>query len=234
MPRLDHLKRFYILLDTLEDRLGGARRLTDCSGRMQWPRRGVYFFMESGENRADSGTGSRLVRVGTHALKPGSGTTLWNRLSQHKGQVRSGGGNHRGSIFRLIVGTALIDRDGIECSTWDNRRGTAPPEVRQCEQPPELAVSDVIGEMPFLWLDVDDAPGPASLRGYIEKNAIALLSNYGKRPIDPPSRSWLGCHCNREKVRDSGLWNSNHVDEPYDPGFLDTLADLIRQAERAE
>ena len=88
--------------------------------------------------------------------------------------------------------------------------------------------------MPFLWLDVDDAPGPASLRGYIERNAIALLSNYGKQPIDPPSRSWLGYHCNREKVRDSGLWNSNHVDEPYDPGFLDTLADLIRQAERTE
>ncbi len=234
MPRLDHLKRFYLLLGTLEDRLGGARRLTDCSGRMQWPKRGVYFFMESGENRADSGTGSRLVRVGTHALKPGSGTTLWNRLSQHKGQVRSGGGNHRGSIFRLIVGTALIDRDGIECSTWDNRRGTAPPEARQCEQPLEMAVSNVIGEMPFLWLGVDDAPGPASLRGYIERNAIALLSNYDKRPIDPPSRSWLGCHCNRERVRDSGLWNSNHVDEPYDPGFLDTLADLIRQAERTE
>jgi hypothetical protein len=38
-----------------------------------------------------------------------------------------------------------------------------------------------------LWLSVDDEPGPQSLRGCIERNAIALLSNYGKLPIDPPS-----------------------------------------------
>ena len=32
--------------------------------------------------------------------------------------------------------------------------------------------------MPFLWLEVPDPPGPDSLRGYIERNAIVLLSNY--------------------------------------------------------
>lgn len=146
--------------------------------------------------------------------------------------MRSGGGNHRGSIFRLIVGTALIGRDRIDCSTWDDRRSTAPREVRQREQPLESAVSKVIGDMPFLWLAIEDEPGPASLRGYVERNAIALLSNYGKQPIDPPSRSWLGRHCTREKMRESGLWNSNHVGEGYDPAFLETLADLIGRAER--
>ena len=30
------------------------------------------------------------------------------------------------------------------------------------------------------------------MRGYIERNAIALLSNYGKPAIDPPSPGWLG------------------------------------------
>ena len=46
-------------------------------------------------------------------------------------------------------------------------------------------VSDIIREMPFLWLEVDDPPGRDSLRGYIESNSIALLSNYnpnGNRP----------------------------------------------------
>jgi hypothetical protein len=33
------------------------------------------------------------------ALKTGSGTKLWTRLSQHKGGPTTGGGNHRGSIF---------------------------------------------------------------------------------------------------------------------------------------
>ena len=234
MPRLDHVKRFYCLLSTLEEQLGGTRQLSDCTGRIPWPNRGVYFFQASGENRSDSGTGPRVVRVGTHALKGGSRTTLWNRLSQHKGYLTSGGGNHRGSIFRLMVGTALIDRHGIDCSTWDNRRGTASREVREREQPLEIAVSKVIGEMPLLWLPVEDAPGPASLRGYIERNSIALLSNYGKQPIDPPSRSWLGHHGSREKVRHSALWNSNHVGDRYDPAFLDTLADLIKLADRTE
>ena len=232
MSRLDHVKRFYRLLTTLEERLGGARRLADCTGRMPWPKRGVYFFCEPGEIRTDSGAGPRVVRVGTHALKAGSGTTLWNRLSQHRGQVRTGGGNHRGSVFRLVVGTALIERDGLDCSTWDNRRGTASGKVREREQSLEIAVSRVIREMPVLWLPVADEPNPASLRGYIERNAIALLSNCTRQSIDPPSPSWLGHHCSRQKVRDSGLWNSNHVEERCDPAFLDTFAELISQAEK--
>lgn len=81
--------------------------------------------------------------------------------------------------------------------------------------------------MPFVWLRIADEPGPASLRGYVERNAIALLSNYKKPPLDPSSDSWLGHHCDRERVRESGLWNSNHVEETYDSRFLDIMDDLI-------
>ena len=116
--RRTHLIRFYQTLDELEENIGGARTLADCSGRMDWPRRGVYFFRESGENRAETGDGPRIVRVGTHALKEGSTAKLWTRLSQHKGQSSSGGGSHRGSIFRLVVGTALIKRYGYDHPTW--------------------------------------------------------------------------------------------------------------------
>jgi len=77
--------------------------------------------------------------------------------------------------------------------------------------------------MPFLWVDIGDEPGPESRRGYIERNSIALLSNYGKVAIDPPADQWLGRHSDRERVKQSGLWNSNHVDENYDPAFLDEL-----------
>jgi hypothetical protein len=87
--------------------------------------------------------------------------------------------------------------------------------------------------MPFLWLEVPDPPGPDSLRGCIERNAIALLSNYNNPALDPPSSSWLGTHCNREKVRASGLWNQNHVDESYDSSFLDELERLVRKMKRA-
>jgi hypothetical protein len=122
----------------------------------------------------------RIVRVGTHDLKTGSGTSLWTRLAQHRGQARSGDGNHRGSIFRLIVGTALIAKHGYDFPTWDDRTSSAPSDVRACELALEREVSRRIGAMRFLWLCVDDEPGPDSDRGYIERNAIALLSNFGK------------------------------------------------------
>jgi hypothetical protein len=225
-PRLQHLVRFYSLLDRLERNIHGERRLAECSGRMDWPHRGVYFFRESAENRTDTGNGPRIVRVGTHALKAGSGTKLWTRLSQHKGQPSTGGGNHRGSIFRLLVGTALIGRHGYDFPTWDVGN-SASGDVRKGELALERDVSGVIGTMPFLWLSLDDEAGPASQRGYIERNLIALLSNFQKPALDPRSEQWLGGRCDRERVRKSGLWNSRHVDESYEPAFLDTLDQLV-------
>lgn len=186
--RLHDLRRFYSILDRLEESNGGARKFGACSGRMDWPERGVYFIRECGEECADSRSGPRIVRVGTHALKAGSGTRLWTRLSQHRGQSSTGGGNHRGSIFRLLVGTALIRRNGLAFPTWGDGSSAA-AEIRRGEVALETKVSAVIREMSLLWLAIEDEPGDQSLRGYIERNAIALLSNYGKPPLDPPCLS---------------------------------------------
>ena len=230
--RIRHLIRFYSILDVLEKNIGGARKLAECSGRIMWPRRGVYFFRETGEHRSDSGAGPRIVRVGTHALREGGSTRLWTRLSQHKGQKSTGGGNHRGSIFRLIVGTSLIGLRGYDYPTWADKN-TAATEIRADEQALEREVSNIIGSMPFLWIAIDDDAGPASLRGYVEKNAIALVSNYKKPPLDPPSKRWLGHHCDRERVKGAGLWNSDYVDKPYDPAFLDQLDALVSETGHA-
>ena len=48
--------------------------------------------------------------------------------------------------------------------------------------------------------------------------------------MDPPSDGWLGRHAASERVRASGLWNSDHVDEPCDPSFLDRLERLAGAA----
>jgi hypothetical protein len=48
--RLQGLVTFYSLLDELGKKVGGARTLASCRGRMQWPARGVYFFHETGES----------------------------------------------------------------------------------------------------------------------------------------------------------------------------------------
>lgn len=225
--RTEDFSRFYRTLERLETGVGGMRKLSDCNGRMNWPDRGVYFFFEPGESRSDSGTNPRVVRVGTHALTSNSRTRLWNRLSQHRGVAATGGGNHRGSIFRLVVGEALMVRDS-RCSVASWGKGaSAPSHTRAHEIELERKVSDIIRGMPFLWLDVEDPPGRNSLRGYIESNSIAMLSNYNRKVIDPPSNDWLGLHSPRTKIRESGLWNQNHVEETYDPNFLSILGDLV-------
>lgn len=227
----DDLSRFYDLISKLDQSIGGARKLSDCNGYMQWPKRGVYFFQEPEEFRNNSNQ-LRIVRVGAHALKTDSKTKIWNRLSQHKGQQRSGGGNHRGSIFRLIVGTAIIEKDDLRFPSW-GKGSTANKDTRTSELSLERMVSQRIGDMPFLWLTIDDDANPQSLRGYIERNSIALLSNYSVKSGDMPSQNWLGHSCDRKRVRESGLWNSNHVDENYDPKFLDTFEQLINQQDMA-
>ena len=224
--RIADVEKFYQLMEKLEDTLGGPRNLFECSGRMSWPNRGVYFFQEAGEYNRDVGERARIVRVGTHALKSGSRTSLWRRLAQHKGVNRTRGGNHRGSIFRLIVGAALMERDGLSYPTW-GKGSSAARDITEAELSMEKNVSSVVGDMPFLWLSIEDEAGPESLRGTIERNSIALLSNFEKTPVNPPSENWLGHFSNRERVRKSGLWNSNHVGEDYDPSFLTVLEHQI-------
>ena len=174
------------------------------------------------------GVGQRIVRVGTHALKLGARSTLWGRLSQHRGKADGSGGNHRGSVFRKIIGAALTNGEGYGCPTW-GQGNSAPKEVRERERLLEREVSATLGRMTVLWLAVKDEPGPVSQRGYIERNAIALLSNYEREPIDPPSPEWLGHYSDRERVKLSGLWNSNHVEDTYTPAFLDTMEQLIER-----
>lgn len=219
MQRLIDLKRFYEALARLESK-NGLHRLGDCHGRMDWPKRGVYFFMENGERREETGDGLRIVRVGTHALTEKSKSTLWKRLAQHKGREKSGSGNHRASAFRHLVGTAL-DPDR-KYSSW-LQKDPVNRSDRLLEEPLELAVSGILRDMYVLWLEIDDAPHRNSLRGTIERNSIALLSNSKNPEIDPPSLTWLGHKCSDKRIGTSGLWNRNHTNEEYDRGFLDTL-----------
>jgi hypothetical protein len=82
--------------------------------------------------------------------------------------------------------------------------------------------------MLFLYLNVDDEPSPLSMRGFIERNAIALLSNYNNDSlIDLPSKDWLGRWARSKEIKRSGLWNVNHVSDSYCTGFTDELNHLL-------
>ncbi len=226
--RLAHLDRFYALLKELEEGVGGKRIMSECTGKMEWPEMGVYFFFEEGETRTTDVAASRVVRVGTHTVSKGSATTLWHRLRNHRGGIDLKG-NHRGSIFRLHVGTALIAKSQSHLKakqSW-GRGQVASKEIRASEESLECDVSKYIGKMSLLWLEVPDKPSATSDRAFIEQNAIALISGI-TGPLDLPSPRWLGLSSSREPIRQSGLWNINHVGNAYDPRFLDVMAEYVK------
>ncbi|MDB6088374.1 MAG: hypothetical protein JWN85_1158 [Gammaproteobacteria bacterium] len=237
--RADDLIRLYWIFEGLEASSRGKRFLAQLAPAASWPRRSVYFFFEPGEVRTGSGHGPRLVRIGTHALGAGARSTLHQRLRQHAGRASGSGGNHRGSIFRLLVGEALIARgDCPPCPSWGVKGDIGKAAAGLCmerealaaaEEPIEAAVSVYLGQLPFLWLPIEDEPGPDSLRGFIERNVIALASGLHEPVIDSPSSSWLGLNSGRDKVRRSGLWNQRHVEEDYVPDFLDVLEAAVER-----
>ena len=238
--RLADLNRLYDLFNALSDRVGGPRLLGDVGKYNDWPERGVYYFFEPSEIRRESDKAPRIVRVGTHGLKSGAKSTLIGRLCQHRGS--SSGGSHRGSVFRKLIGQALLARGELSaCQSWgvagakgeaSRKLGISVEMINRIEAPIERAVSDRIRIMPFLWVNVDDSPGRDSARSHLERNSIALLSNFGKSPIDAPSPDWLGGLSDRVRVKKSGLWNNDHVKESYDPQFLEVLERCIERTGR--
>jgi hypothetical protein len=215
--------RFYALLDELRQQLGGTRQLLACDRFSGWPLQGVYFFFETGECRRQDGY-PRVVRVGTHALdtENPSAATLWDRLAQHRGRQLgdlSGPGRSH-SVFRRHVGTAIIRRHKLDDDVLGNWYAY---RHQPLEEQLELAVSEYIGAMPFLWLDVPNSKA----RHDIEAGAIGLLS-MRTGDADPPSADWLGCHAYKKEIQDSGLWNVQHTSEPHDSVFLDLMEKHVR------
>ena len=192
-------RRFY---DRLEGRIGGRRMLADCNWHELAEPRDLLLLRSRGSALQ---LGRRVVRRAgrsPHWLEAGGRRTLWARLSQHRGTARARGGNHRGSMFRLLVGIALAQQQGIDLPpSWGvggdpgaaaRRLGPDRAGVKLVEAELEARVSHHIRAMPFPSLNVWDEPGPRSERGTIGRNAIALLSGYREPALDPPSVGGLG------------------------------------------
>ncbi len=229
MGEIDDLHRFYDLLDRLETKLGGKLQLAACGKGSLWPEKGIYFFFELGEHRRDSGKGYRVVGVGGNAIrKETAKATLWQRLAEHRGNKDGMSGKHRASLFRRQIGLALGARfPELMVPTWERMGGVTPLE-RNLERPLEGRVSLHIGAMPFLWLKVEDDPATPDLRGYLVRNAIALVSNAKRaKALDPPSKNWLGLECPTKGIAKSGLWNPDFVTNKYDAQFLEVLSAKI-------
>lgn len=215
---INEVRLFYERLAYLAMQTDGIRKLKDCNGRMYWPSKGVYFIIDFNEENAGAWYIPKVIRVGTHAVSSNSKSTLWGRIKTHKGDLE-GSGSHRSSVFRLHVGKALINKNHLTCETWGIGQ-SATREVREKEKYIERMVSDYIGNLGVIFIEVDDEASAHSDRAFIEKNAIALLSanNFS---LENTSSNWLGKHSHKAEIRGSNLWNVNYVESQYDSFFLE-------------
>jgi len=192
--------------------------LHDFGTRTRWlPRNGIYFFYEEGEICSHSGI-QRIVRIGTHGAK----RTLKRRLVDHYD------GNREGSIFRKHLGTALLQRSGAsndQIKGWIRRRKGY--ELWKTFDEIEREVDEVIKKNFFFRVILVDN---AQERKFFEKRLIATISAC---PICSPSMDWLGNYAWSEKVKKSGLWNSNHVfsSEVFTEKQLTRFEELVKRTQ---
>ena len=220
------LDRLYQIIANIR-KAGETFELGDL-GKRQLPNRGVYVFLDPNETSFRRKE-PRIVRIGTHAVSEGSKSTLKTRLRNHLGQ-ESGGGNHRGSIFRLHVGRAMLEASGghSALSSWGDGQD-APPEVRLLEQDHEQAVSAYLRKLEVFIIPADDKPSKDSLRAHLERQLIALYSE-NFQTIDLLGKKWLGRFSPVESIVKSGLWNIRDVGAEYDPkgvGSVDNIECML-------
>jgi hypothetical protein len=214
---------FYRLVDQMAAR-SGMMTLAETVERKDVPERGVYFFLDRREPRGRGSGDLRVVRVGTHGLIAGTRSTILGRLRQHRGQPGRGG-NHRGSIFRLHVGAAILARTGVRVPTWGGKLPSGQvPGADEFDL--ERRVSRYLADLLVVTLPILDEHSPNSLRGYVERNSIALLTT-AVEAGSVPSADWLGHHAQRDAIRTSGLWNVTHVGDAVEEGFLDRLSEIV-------
>ena len=123
----------------------------------------------------------------------------------------------------------MAKKPDLAVDSW-GRNEKGPARSNGSEVRVERLVSRRVRAMSVVCLAVEDAPGPDSLRAFIARNAIALLSGFVEAASDPPSPHWLGRHSPRERVRGSGLWNDADVDAEVDSKFLEIMAGLVLDA----
>ena len=235
----DHLARFYRALSRV------PKYRLEVIEKENIPDYGVYFFFEDGEMYADDTP--RVVRVGTHAVAGSSKREMKERLADHRGKSSEPecGGYHRKSIFRSLVGSALINKYSSEehliiaRSSWG--RGSSPQKalekdtsllskdrILRLERVLECKVSRHLAAMEVLVVAVGDDKSlqkGQEARKRIETQSLRLLSR--ACCTSPASPNWLGHHSDRKLVRCSGLWNQQDLDGDYCPDFLKEFQNCV-------
>jgi hypothetical protein len=189
-------------------------------------RDGLYVFYER-RQRSPHGDGARIVRIGNH---PRSDGRLVGRLREHYLTRRNA---KNGSVFRLLLGGALIRRDDPRspCLLPGPGRGHweahMQPECDRCA-PYEERVTDFLStECAFRCIRMPD-------RAERNRFEALLVATVAACTRCRPSESWVGCFAWSPTVRRTGLWNREFVGGATLSGAdLQRLAQLVAQTPAA-
>ncbi|MCL4417807.1 MAG: hypothetical protein M1371_10250 [Actinobacteria bacterium] len=182
------------------------------------PDNGIYFFYENGEIWGHGGNKPRIVRVGTH--KDGN---FKSRIKGHYllNETRMNFNSlvpppHDTSIFRKNIGRVLLNMAGDEyLKIWDmdfikktDRIKNAHLRDIDKEKKIESEVSRILREnFSFRFIIIENQQNRMGSAG-LESCLIGTIASctYCK-----PSENWLGKYSPVDKIRESGLWQVQHL-----------------------
>ncbi len=185
----------------LHDYVRSLKRYTFPFDKNEVYKNGVYILFEKNEFGHN---GDRIVRIGSHT----GNDNLVKRLEEHFLKE-----NKDRSIFRKNIGRALLNKNSdsyldiwdIDLTSKKAREEYRPFIKRDYQELIEKQVSDYIRDnFTFSVIEVLDREERLSL----EKRLIKIVSSCNECY---PSNHWLGKFSTIDKIRMSGLWQSQHI-----------------------
>jgi hypothetical protein len=182
------------------------------------PTNGIYFFYEHSEFSGHNAAQARIVRVGTHR-----NGNFRNRIAEHfllnerKMEFTvDQSPPHDHSIFRKHIGRALLSKNGDPyLSVWDTdfmKRKTldAKKHLRNIskEVAIEKQVTQILREQFFFrFIEIEDEEQRIGKQGF-ERALIGALASCD---LCGPSDNWLGRYSPDIRIRETGLWQVQHL-----------------------
>lgn len=203
------------------------------------PENGIYFFYEEGETWGHGGDDPRIVRIGTH--RDGN---FRSRIAEHYLLNESKmifdaakPSPHDRSIFRKHVGRALLNRDKDGYLQIWNRDFMKRQEREeyghlrdiQKEKGIESRSTKLLREsFGFRFILIDKQEERIGASGF-EKRLIGTVAQCA---LCEPSPNWLGKNSPDRRIRESGLWQIQHLKaRPLDDAAKETISLAIRRTQ---
>ena len=182
------------------------------------PRNGIYFFYENSELWSHGGEELRIVRIGTH-----KSNNFQSRINEHfliNDRWMDFNSNRPApkdrSIFRKNLGRAIINIENPKyLKIWDidftsrkNQEEYAHLRNILYEKEIESRITNLLRDsFSFRFLEVEKEEERIGQKG-LESRLIGTVTNC---PDCKPSERWLGRSSPIKKIRNSGLWQVQHL-----------------------